>query len=173
MTHIVYSNLLAIGKDCWKMVCKSSHLASESYFALFVQDVRRRYPLPDEGLPRLNQLLVRGVAHVLAVVEIRDDRFHALEHDAGPTAAQRAEHRVGVPALVLPTEKPTRSVGGDSLLAHQLGKVLSPGLQHEGKRGTTGHVETGAPVADAFSTGLIPGLFGIVQDVLVARLQRP
>jgi len=101
------------------------NFAGESCFTLFVQEVRRRCPLLDDGLLRLNQLLVRWVTHVLAAVEIYNDRFHTLEHNAGPATALRTLRLVGILTLVLPSEKPTSSICGDSLVAHQLCEVLS------------------------------------------------
>jgi hypothetical protein len=130
MTHIVYGKFFSIGRHCWKTAREISSLTGESCFPLFVQDVRRRRPLPNDGLPRLNQLLARWVTHVLAVIEIHNDRFHTLKYDAGSATALRTEEFVGVLALGLSTEEPTCGVGGDSLVAHQLSEVLPPDLQH-------------------------------------------
>lgn len=47
LAYIVYSKILPIEKHCWKMASEFSDFTSESCFALFVQDVCRRHPLPD------------------------------------------------------------------------------------------------------------------------------
>jgi hypothetical protein len=69
------------------------------------------HPLTEEGAPRLNQRLACGVVHVLAVVEIHNDRFHTLQNDAGAAMAECAEHLVGVLALVPATEELTGGIG--------------------------------------------------------------